>query len=389
MRITCLLVLCFWSINIHAQNTKIPTSTNIIVNLEDSLHHDKKATYTNFGNGLDATLFAFPVQSDTYTFDDRVYSLQCANFFNNFSENDYKPIHYVIAQKDGEEFICFDMNGDLRFEREFYPITKKMDSIELSFYPKNAGKVGNLKIPVTMYRNKDKVTFNAYLLHTAEIEIDGLTHKLSIWPFQIGPLIRLDTVFGMDLSNPVKYYKLKEPFQLNGKRYCFTDYDYLNKTITLKPVSHEKLLFGYKQETYFEDWLAKTNNTIAWDSLGIDRNRPYLIYFGAKWCLWCKSEYPKIKNMFNVLENNNVGLITVTAQHRESDEELVDFVKEIDLPGIPIIESLKNPNSLIQLLNVATYPSYIFIHSDGKILYRSDYNDETLSDFLFRYMKSN
>jgi thiol-disulfide isomerase/thioredoxin len=95
-----------------------------------------------------------------------------------------------------------------------------------------------------------------------------------------------------------------------------------------------------------------------------------LIDFWGTWCNPCIAMLPEIKAINDQYADK--GLIVVGVAFDKKKEKVANFVEEKKLNWLHIFESNKekNASSLVNLLNVESFPTTILLDRDGKILFR-------------------
>lgn len=381
------LIIIFLLLSVYGKAQKV------VINLQDTMEIVNKISYTFRGEGGDVGSFSF----DTtilmmYELKGKVKHLQVENFIytNSLEGERYNNIHYIEANKNGQNYLLFDMNGDSLFaETECVIPFLGKNKVVLQFFPKEKKAIDRLNVPVYFMKGdrSKRVSFFTYKLETGHFSLENKDYNISVWPYQLGTTINVDTTLGYETLQNIKYYRLLEHFFIGDNVLVFKNYDFERKTIELHITKKKKVLYGYKPGSFLKDWSDTT--VVKKEDLGIEKNKAYLIYFGAKWCGWCKPELVKLKKIYPVLEHNNIGLLTITAQHKESIEELERYIQDNQVMGISKIESMAEESSLINVLHITTYPSYVFVDKKGKILFRSDYKEQELSEFMYNYLGKN
>lgn len=357
--------------------------TSRLISLEAAVSETGIVNYSATGPGLSPENFTFSFATGRGPV--AVHRLRISSFLN-LAKADYRPIFYTLHHSAEAAYVALDMNGDSLFEKE-HAYYGSGDTLELNFIPASGAQGPAVSIPVVpRISAAGSVAFELCTFHAGQLAIEGAIRYVTVWPFTLGPKISVGDGVDFDLLNTYsKALNPEEAFLLGGRKVKFTNYDYQNRTIELRPVDDGLPLSGYKENTIYSAWLDD-KSPINWDSLGIARDRPYLIYFGAKWCGWCQPEIPKLRNLNErILSEKGVGIIAVIARHLETTAELTDYIETNQLPGIPVIQSMDSPDTFMHSLEISSYPSYVFIDRDGKIIYRSDYGGRKIHEFVYDY----
>lgn len=353
-----------------------------IIQLSDNIELEHPVSYTNFKDTVDRAAFNLSKLNIGMNSNIRIKSLRLHDFLWSglFDKGDYNEI-YFMPLSDSMDSIAFDMDGDRYFESN-HTYGVKQEVVNLIFHSKREG-VENITVPVIVKKDGGNITFLTFKL------LAGNFHELpvTVWPYQFGVKISLGQE-KFTMSEVVKYYEIGESFLHNQKLYRFRNFNYSRKTIEVEEVSGDQTLFGYKVGSIMEDW--NSTKRIKWDSLGIKQDSPVLFYFGATWCGACVPAVKTLKTLNKkILEEKGIKLVSViTGNKFESKNDIKEFILTNQVPGIPVIEDWYNHNGLIDRFRTITYPSYIMLSARGEILYRSDYNDKSLNEFIYNYTRT-
>lgn len=360
--------------------------------LQDTMRLKGKITYHGSAPSLDASDFEFNLDTFSSGRITDIHRLEIHNLLRGeaVEKMAYLPIYYAHLRHQNHDYLIVDSDGDAVFQQhDIYPLPL-LDRVALRFYPfANQGRDADMVvIPVTVKGDRKHIYLSPYQLYNASFQVEDVAYEVTVWPFLPEVKIKVDGEGDFSLlSSANNYYKEQEIFVLAGRKFKFSAFNYLHKTIQLEELAAEELLYGYKKGTLFQEWAVEDNAHINWDNLGIDRTIPHLIYFGAKWCGACQAEIPKLQSLYPLLQRNGMDMISVTAQHLESDAEIDAYITEREIPGVSVIERLDATNTLIRFLEIDRYPTYVLIAPTGEILYRSDSGGMELHEFLFEYLK--
>jgi len=380
----CFCVFLFATLVANSQTTLF---------LQDTMRLKGKITYHGSAPSLDASDFKFNLDTFSSGQITDIHRLEIHSLLRGevVEKMAYPPIYYAHLRHQNHDYLIVDNDGDAVFQHRDIFQLPRLDSVVLRFHPfTNQGRDADMvAIPVKVKGDGKNIYLSPYQLYTGSFQVEDTTYEVTVWPFLPGVKIKVNGEGDFSLlSSASNYYKEHEIFVLAGRKFKFSGFDYLQKTIQLEELAAEEPLYGYKKGTLFQEWAVEDNASINWDSLGIDRTIPHLIYFGAKWCGPCQEEIPKLQSLYPLLQRNGMDMISVTAQHRESDAEIATYLTERGIPGISVVESLDGANTLIRHLEICRYPTYVFIAPvTGEILYRSDNEEMELHEFLYEYLK--
>jgi thiol-disulfide isomerase/thioredoxin len=103
--------------------------------------------------------------------------------------------------------------------------------------------------------------------------------------------------------------------------------------------------------------------------------KPYLIVFGATWCVPCKEKYPFLKTLYNRYHDQGFEIVSVNLD--EKKETWLQQIKTYHLSWIQISELKKwEESEMIRLFSIRYIPFYLLVDKKGMILY----NPEELQD---------
>lgn len=259
---TVIIVLAWVSVG-HSQ------VTTKLVHLVDTINTEFKISFT--GKNVNDT-----ITLDAYDEAIEVVSLKPSNFFwnNQFPNVGYYSIEYSLIYSDTSINILTRNNPDADF------ISKKLDldnDYIIDFIPKNADLNDTLSIRNKIRLHNKLLSFYPMHMYTGDLVVNDTIIHFQVWPFQTGPSVHIfneASVIGYDR------YEMDETFLLDSFVISFTDFSFTNKSIqvSMEKLDSETILYGYKVGRRIKGW---TGSSIVWDSLGISRDMPLMIYFGA------------------------------------------------------------------------------------------------------------
>ena len=111
-------------------------------------------------------------------------------------------------------------------------------------------------------------------------------------------------------------------------------------------------------------------STVAFDGTPVSfsdyRGKLVLLNFCAKWCGFCESEIPHIKEAYEQYHKDGFDVIGVSLD--ESEAELREFIQEHDIPWLQIFDGKGWESELARYFGINSVPSQWLIDRDGKIL---------------------
>jgi thiol-disulfide isomerase/thioredoxin len=357
------------------------------VKLRDSLDHNKKISFTS----QDTVKMAwFPYKNDSLLLP--IYRLKLENFLWNSKtfKNNFHNIEYAYSTKSDSSLFFVKLFPEENFIRHFIFENKTNRKFDLRFKSSLSNDTSSITIPVRIEPTvNEKLMFYPLQLLIGKIQENGLNFLFQIWSFQTGPYIQLIDSESSKLHKE-KYIIGEELIVNDHVIISFEKFNYVNRMIEIKksPFSTNSILYGYKQNRTVKDW--NTEHSL-FKKEGIDNQKPLMIYYTGSWCAPCKRELPKMKRIANVCIKNDIQVLSIARVHNETDEEALDYLRRNKYPGFHALASKNNNYELAEFLKAETYPTYIFVDSDGKIIYRADKFEERgkqLDNFFGTYIKS-
>lgn len=367
---TIILVLIWVSIG-HGQVTIKP------IRLIDTINTEFKISFT--GKNI----------RDTITLDDynktiEVRSLSPSNFFWNdqYPNINYYLIEYSLIYTDTGVFILTRNNPNADF------VSKKLDldnDYIIDFIPKNTEINDTLSIRNKIRLHNKLLSFYPMQMYTGDLVVNDTIIHFQVWPFQTGPFVH---IFNDASAIGYDRYEMDETFLLDSFVISFTDFSFTNKSIqvSMEKLDSEPILYGYKVGRRVKGW---TESSIVWDSLGINRDMPLMIYFGASWCPPCLQELPRLKKIANICSTHGISVLSAAGRYKDSRSDALEYLSQNGFPGNYYTASLYDPISLNKVLNISSYPTYVFINSEGEILFRAEskgQRDKELNSFISSYI---
>ncbi len=179
-------------------------------------------------------------------------------------------------------------------------------------------------------------------------------------------------------NDTLTHVMLNEPFLYGNTYYSFSDFDISDLSIKL-----ESKPAGFNPEGYRKGYFV--NKEILQHELGTNLNdKPALLYFWGIWCKPCVSNFDKNLKLYQQIKDENSANMFFCSynQHEDHVQQCKDFVgKSVDVSDqvFMLEEDVKTEmsdfvkyDSLVSLLKIDTYPTYILIDKDGKILFRGN-----------------
>lgn len=244
------------------------------------------------------------------------------------------------------------------------------DTILLDFVDKITGET--LSVPIIIEDLSDG-NFEFRINHFHYAFVEKIKKYIIIWAYQMGVNIAISDSIYFNRNDVLKYYNLGEIYtSYDSTKYVFNNYNHSQNKISLLQIEKNTKVYGYKQGDNIEPNILLSGKFTV-------------LYFGGHWCLPCKKENPKLKRMNEVSLDNNFDLI-VNLSYQNGDKNLsLDYYNEY---LSPLKYRLLDLQSLtLRILEIKTFPTYIFVDKNGKILYRSDISDDEPHFYFWNLIK--
>ena len=115
--------------------------------------------------------------------------------------------------------------------------------------------------------------------------------------------------------------------------------------------------------------------------------KPYLLAFGATWCIPCKKNYPLLNKIYqeNKAKGFEIVSVNLDADRKKWEEQILSY----NLNWINVSELVEWEKSKIsKLFDVRALPFYLLIDKNGVIVYNSFQLDDIEGRQLKKYIDS-
>lgn len=190
-------------------------------------------------------------------------------------------------------------------------------------------------------------------------------------------------------------YTLNEPFEVSGKWYKLVNLDIIAQTIQLISLPENEPVYGYKKG-YFVDLeslktLCLKSESDDFESINDIGEKHVLLYFWGTWCAPCihnieahaelthrlslKDSVTILNFPFLLMENDRKMLAELTGK---SDVDPIQIIQHYEKGYYPENTEQDQPQIVLDLLKVSTFPEYILLDRTGKILFRGNNKNREL-----------
>lgn len=109
------------------------------------------------------------------------------------------------------------------------------------------------------------------------------------------------------------------------------------------------------------------------------RGKYVLLMFWASNCSHCIEEMPNVKKAFNLLQSENLAILSVAVDAADRQHEWEGYVKSNQLPWTNVFDERINGKKKISgLYNIHQTPSNFLLNKDGKIIAKNVYGDDLI-----------
>jgi len=185
-------------------------------------------------------------------------------------------------------------------------------------------------------------------------------------------------------------YVLGEPFPFGRYYYMLDQLDIPNKRIRLTTFPPDHRPFGYKEgyflnmdslQTLLQNYYQNLKNVpvVAWNP-----DRYKLFYFWGTWCGPCMEKLPQSTALYHKLTaSSKLDMIPVALlSPQENIDSFHSMLKERKIPFVNILQGKEGVGWIIDLFKNYSFPNYILIGPDGKVIFREGDIEE-----VYRHLK--
>ena len=178
---------------------------------------------------------------------------------------------------------------------------------------------------------------------------------------------------------------LKEPVIIAGRNMKFIDFEPLKSLIKIEELSNNSssYYYGYREGYYIDD--AKFQSFMGTSYKDKDFT---LMYFWASFCVPCIKEIPSTKQLYADIKDDSVGeMLIIPGVVREKEYLSTvnailkhDFSESLEpMTCASSLDKFITDDNICGLLKMNSFPTFILINKEGKILYR-DHKKLTLEE---------
>ncbi len=324
------------------------------------------------------------------------HQIKAATWFKNEKQ-------FVIVDTDNDfdfgnnRVMIYDKN--FKFKDNANPNPRLIDTLPISNFRHQVfykGKIVDVerKIKVFPYPNyyltqlfKDEEVKKYTLFLRLKDRFEGhfLINKLGYSVFAQGFIMpRMAFIFKPDsilkMHDIVNYqYRFRDTLSLNNELYKFDSIGGNLFEIYLTKIKNEKKFFSYRMGYTMKDFMVQDLEDKQMRISEILSNKKLILLdFWGTWCAPCKELTPELKNI-NDEFGDSVQIISIAFD--KNIDQVKKYIQDNDMNWNHLYS--ENRKGIINDLRITSYPTFILIDKNRKILYRGN------GKFSLDHIKSN
>jgi len=134
----------------------------------------------------------------------------------------------------------------------------------------------------------------------------------------------------------------------------------------------------------------KVNGKDSLVNINAYRGKYVLLDFWGSWCVPCREGNPKLKKLYATYKDKGFEIIAIALERGKTPRQ--DWLNAIKDDGIPWINILnneaiaKNGQDLVNLFAIKSYPTKILVSPTGKVILRTQGDNEEIEEILKKAM---
>ncbi len=348
--------------------------------------HDSIKFYVFTGNEIP---FLYTLMKDGLFDESEFDSLIAKLHFDSPTQKVNQHFNAAIVYKNNKKEILVDFNKNFEFYDENYPKNSadeitSLYNLETVNYRTN--QIDNISRNVSLVFSKEEqvsniLTFSSVFsdlklrftdMEFGEVKIENLKYKLYALPKSLSPksYVLLPNDF-TDFSDEgyIRQFKVYEnqPLILNNFKYFIENGNNLDEVVISK---NEEVLNGNSIGNTFSDFelesLVTKDKIKAYD---LTQSNEYTLFnFWATWCGYCVKNFKTLKEI--KANNKNVNIVGFAYENNEESLNLFLKKHKLDWSNFRFYHDFNT--SVKETFNVGTYPTYILVDKNNKIIYRGN-----------------
>jgi len=319
-----------------------------------------------------------------------------ANNFSNkinvatwFKSNKQRIIIDTNNDNDFGDENIFVFNTDFKFINNVKPNPRLIDTLQIINFKHQVffnNKIVNIKRKIQvfpypnywmtqMYKNNYfkkfalLLKFKDYLKGHIKNDKIGYTFRAQGYYFPRMTFIITPDTAKIFNNNIINYeYRFKDTISLFGKLYKFDSIGENLSEIYLNKINPTKKFYNYRMGYYLKDFQVVTleKESLKLSAVITNKKEYILLDFWGTWCVPCKELTPRLKKLHKEL-GKDVQIIGVA--YDKSLDKVKEYINEKEMNWSHIYLD-KNKSGINRDLKIKSYPTFILLNKNRKILYR-------------------
>jgi len=327
------------------------------------------------------TKLALPIEDDTTIGSFEINDVNI-NYFISSQYWNYNSVFQKIKidiHNNQQLSLYIDSNNDGEWNED--PFQGKMyDPLRIDLLY-SYGDNNKYRIPcdIVVSKNGDDINMSAFLISKCVSDYKTSTVHQSISFFKYGSGINFVQVNG----NNIPY---GSPITLGDNQYKIFDFDYVTNILTLEKLNTANALYGVLEGFYVKE--KELLNAMQFHNLDLSKKQYRIFYFWGHWCEPCTSSMGDTQSFLNGLSDEKFEIFNVNLSRLASDKDIVNsIIEKYDIRNnaheYPTIgSSVHNEMPFINLFKNMSYPNFIVIDKNSKIVYSGFNNDVSIQEFI-------
>lgn len=209
----------------------------------------------------------------------------------------------------------------------------------------------------------------------------GQTKIINIFPYTGAAHYVLNNI---ETAKNEIYFK-DELIDINGIYWRIDSFDYPSKKLWIDSVGVVEKPIGYRIGQYVDRILLERGLVnLRINQTEFDLSKEYtVLHFWGEWCHPCLKEMPRLKKLLHRVNNEKMNMIHVNFLVEKSNiNNALGFISSSNMKGLHLIDDSMEEYSLVNMFRNTSFPNYIVVDKDFKIVYRGDEVDINLPTFL-------
>ena len=307
---------------------------------------------------------------------------------NEKIEDYWGEIPILLCYDNDRIILSLDTNHDDSFKGEEFFMSNNLDStfsMEFNFehkYDDNRDISIPVNLKVIFFERSVKLNIQySVFLSSDEIQFDEKRSCINVFPYTAMARYELRNI---ETKRSEIYFK-DELIDVNGIYWQIDSFDYSSKSLWIDSVGVVEKPIGYRVGQYIDkEFLEKSIESLNIFQTPINLMKDFTIFhFWGDWCQPCLEEIPRLKRLLSRVDSGKVNVVHLNFLAEKSNRNrALEFTNSLRLQGMHLLDDSFSDYSLVNFFNITSYPNYVIIDENFKIIYRSSDSDMNLPTFL-------